>query len=300
MRAARVVWNVLKDAVNGFYEDDAMTLAAALAYYTALALAPLVVLMVTASSFIAPDLRVQLTDHIRMLAGPEAGEAVGAIIEAAQEQKELRSLAGMLGLLTLLFSATGILGQLQYALNRIWGVKAKPGQGWSSYVRKRLLSLGLLSGIFFLLIVSLGVDATLSALLGQVKVVWPVLSFFISLGVFVLLFATIYRYLPDVEIAWRDVWVGAALTAILFDLGKTGIGLYLGNSSVGSAYGAAGSLVVLLVWVYYSSLVMFFGAELTQVIAKLMGAPIVPSEYAVVIEPDKSMAAAAPANAASS
>ncbi|HYD49618.1 MAG TPA: YihY/virulence factor BrkB family protein [Terriglobales bacterium] len=284
MNPFRTVWDITKKSVNDFVEDDAMTLGAALAFYTALSLAPLVVLMVTASSFISPDLRVQLTAHIQELAGPEAGAAVGSIIAAAQEQRQLRTLAGLLGLATLLFSATGILGQLQYALNRIWGVKAKPGQGWLGYVRKRVLSLGMLAGIFFLLLVSLGVDATLSAVLGDVETVWPLMSFLISLGVFVVLFAAIFRYLPDVEIAWRDTWVGALITALLFDLGKTAIGLYIGNSSVGSAYGAAGSLVVLLVWVYYSSLVFFFGAEVTQAVSCRFGSPIVPDAHAVWID----------------
>lgn len=261
-----------------------MTLGAALSYYTALSLAPLVVLLVTASSFISPDLRGQLSAHIRSLAGPEAGDAVGAIIDAAREQRELRTVAGIMGLATLLFSATGILGQLQYALNRIWGVKAKPGQGWGGYLRKRILSLGMLVGIFFLLLVSLTVDAVLSAVLGELETVWPVASFLVSLSVFVLLFAAIYRYLPDVDIAWRDTWVGAILTALLFDFGKTAIGIYLGNSTIASAYGAAGSLVVLLVWVYYSSLVFFFGAELTQAVSSRLGGKIVPDEHAVWID----------------
>ena len=165
---------------------------------------------------------------------------------------------------------------MQSSLNAIWDVEAKPSEGVWGWLRKRLLSAGMIIALAFVLLVSLGISAAISAVMPSGGMIWDIVNFVVSLGVFTLLFAIIFKYLPDVSVQWRDVWVGAAVTAVLFAVGKTLIGIYLGKSSVASSYGAAGSLLILLLWVYYSSLLVFLGAEFTQVQAKVGGSPIQP------------------------
>jgi membrane protein len=196
--------------------------------------------------------------------------------------------ATIIAFATILFGATGVFTQLQTTLNHIFDVKPKPGQGIKGLLRARASAFGMLLGIGFLLLVSLVISAALSAagnyllgLLPGAEFVLQALNFVVSLAVITVLFAMIYRFLPDVKIAWRDVWFGAAVTALLFTIGKFLIGLYLGNSSVASVYGAAGSLVIVLLWAYYSSQILFFGAELTEVWARRRGSHIVPDEHAV-------------------
>jgi YihY family inner membrane protein len=196
----------------------------------------------------------------------------------------------MVGLATLAWSASSVFAQLQEALNTIWEVEPKPGAGLLGTVRRRVLSMTMVLGIGFLLLVSLVLSAGLAALgrffgglLPGAEALWQVVEFAVSFGVVTLLFAAIYKVLPDAEIRWGDVWVGAAATALLFALGKLLIGLYLGHASVGSTYGAAGSLLVLLVWIYYSAQILFFGAEFTQAYARRYGSRIVPAEGAVAV-----------------
>lgn len=284
MQTLKAAWDVVRLAVLDFFEDEATTLGAALAFYTALSFAPLIVLLITVTTFLGDDVRQQLLGQVRNLMGPKAGEMVTLVVQSADERRDLRTFAGLVGLASLALSAAGVMGQLQFSLNRIWGVRAKAGQGVGGWLRKRLLSFAMLIGAFLVLLLSLLADAILSAVLGGIHVIWPVVSLLLSLAVFTALFALLFRYLPDVEMAWRDVWVGALVTALLFTIGKAAVSLYLGNSSVGSAYGAAGSLLVLLVWVYYSSLIFFFGAELTQAAARRFGKPIAPNEHAVWLE----------------
>jgi membrane protein len=278
----------VKHAVTDFFDDDAMTLGAGLAFYSALSLAPLLVIALWIASIVSPSAREQIITQLTNLVGPEGGEAIRTIVENAAASPNLGTIAGIIGIATLLFSAAGVFGQLQHALNIIWDVKPKPGQGLWGWVRKRILSFGMLFGILFLLLVSLALSATITAMTQTIggavagnEIVLRAIDLVASLFIITLLFAAIYRYLPDVRIEWSDVWGGAFATAILFVAGKFAIGLYLGHSSVGSAYGAAGSLVVLLVWVYYSSLIVFFGAELTQAGAREFGHAIVPDEYAI-------------------
>lgn len=281
-------WTVLKTAVSDFFEDDALTLGAALAFYSALSMAPLIIIALWIASVVSPGARERIVEQITGLVGPEGGEAVRTIVENAAASPNLGTIAGVIGIATLLFSAAGVFGQLQHAMNIIWDVKPKPGQGIWGWIRKRILSFGMLFAILFLLLVSLALSAAVTgatqviggAFAGS-EIVMGALDIVVSLLVITLLFAAIFRYLPDVRIAWADVWGGALVTAILFVAGKFAIGLYLGHSSVGSAYGAAGSLVVLLVWVYYSSLIVFLGAELTQAGARQFGHGIVPDRYAV-------------------
>jgi membrane protein len=209
------------------------------------------------------------------------------MVQSAAQNRSTGVMATILGTAALLFGATGVFGELQDSLNTIWEVKPKPGRGWRGLVQDRLLSVGMVLAVAFLLVVSLVVSATLAAVgtfvggyVGALAPVWHAIDVLVSVAVLTALFAAIFKWLPDVHIAWRDVWIGAAVTAILFTLGKLLIGLYLGRSSVTSVYGAAGSLVILLLWVYYSAQILFFGAELTQVWANQYGSRVVPAANA--------------------
>lgn len=271
----RTAWDVTKRATSAFFASEALTHAAALAYYTALGMSPLLVLLLWLATFVGDETRQELLVQIQGLVGPEGGKAVGAIVENAKANPGLGSVAGLVSLATLLFSVSSVFGQLQYALNRLWNVKAAPSaSGWRLWIRKRLLSIGTFVSMGFLMVTSLSLTAAVTVVaehahdvLPGLDVVWQVVTALLALGVSALVFALVFKVLPDVKLAWRDVAVGALVTAVLFSLGRELIGLYLGQSSVGSAYGAAGSLVVLLVWVYYASLVVFFGAQITCVLA---------------------------------
>ncbi len=285
-------WEITRDTVNEFIADNAMQLAAALSYYAIFSLAPLLVIAVGVAGIIFGEAAAQkeILAQISDLAGPQAAEALTSVFQASGG-KEGGIMATIIGSALLLFGATSVFGQLQSSLNAIWNVEPKPGQGVMGFIRTRFLSLGMVFAIGFLLLTSLVLSAALSALDGYLntqfpgaEIIWQVVNFVVSLGVIALLFAVIFRYLPDAEISWRDVFIGALATSVLFNVGKFGIGLYLGNSSAGSAYGAAGSLVVVLLWVYYSSLILFFGAEFTQVYARRFGSRIQPSSHAVRVE----------------
>jgi membrane protein len=200
-------------------------------------------------------------------------------------------LATTIGVIVALFGASGVFGQLQDALNTIWGVKPKPGQGLWGFVRARFLSFAMVGGVCFLLLVSLTVESLLRGLSGYLKSLLPggdalalAVFFAFDLAVIIVLFALIFRYLPDAKIAWRDVWVGAALTAVLFVIGKFVLGLYLGSGAAGSAYGVASSLITLLLWVFYAAQLVLFGAEFTQVYANACGSHVQPEAHAVKVE----------------
>jgi membrane protein len=275
---------LLRQAVKDFFRDDAMTLGAALAFYTALSIAPLLVLLVWILSFFGYGDQQQIVDQAFLVMGPEAGKSLEGILQSANKRPEVGNVAGILGIGMLLFSASGAFGQLQHSLDVIWNVEPKPGQGIKGWIRKRLLSLGLVLTIGFLLAVSLAASTLLSAstdgVSGDRALALRIADIAAPFLLYAVLFALIYKLLPDVRIAWRDVAVGAIATALLFTIGKSVIGLYLGKTSLASAYGAAGSLVVLLLWVYYSSLIVFFGAELTQAWSRLFGRGIQPDANA--------------------
>jgi membrane protein len=216
----------------------------------------------------------------------------GIAQKASQPGKSLP--ATIIGVALALFGASAVFGQLQDALNTIWGVKAKPGGGIWAFLRTRFLSFAMVAGICFLLLVSLAIEALLKGFSHYVQSVLPggiviALTIYVvfDFAVVVLLFAMIFKFLPDVEIQWRDVWIGAVMTAILFGIGKWLLGFYLGSGAAGSAYGAASSLITLLLWVYYSSQILLFGAEFTQVYASRAGRGLKPAKYAVRIETKK-------------
>jgi membrane protein len=259
-------------AAKDFLEDKAPRLAAALSYYTAFSLPPLLVAVIGIAgiAYGVDEVREKIMAQVANLVGTDSAATLGeAVVEAQQSTGSGGAL--VLGVLTLLIGATGAFGQLQEALNTIWEVEPKKGKGLWRLLRSRLLSFSAILGTGFLLLVSLTVSTAVGALVDRASgIQWLApyiagLDIAASLIVITCLFALIFKVLPDTAIRWRDVWVGAALTAVLFVVGKFAIGFYLGVSDVGSAYGAAGSLIVILVWIYYSALILFFGAEFTQV-----------------------------------
>ncbi len=289
------LWTLLKDTFTAWSNDKVPRHGAALAYYTVLSLVPLLVVIITIIGFILGREVGQdyILEQIGNLVGPQSKETIKDMIQRASEPST-GIVATVVATGTLLFGASGVFAQLQDSLNSIWGVKPKEGRGLWGLIQDRFISFAALLGTGFLLLVSLVLSAALSAFghwfggwLPAPEVVLQALELLISLMVITGLFAMMFKVLPDAKVAWRDVWIGAALTALLFTIGKFAIGLYLGKSDVGSAYGAAGSLVIILVWVYYSAQILLFGAEFTQVYANKAGESIVPSENAMVADPEK-------------
>ena len=284
-------FDMIKESFKGWREDGALDLGAALAYYTIFSLAPLLLIVIAVAGLVwgREAVQGQLVGQLQGVVGPQGSQAIQTMIANAGQHGS-GVIATIIGVATILFGATGVFVQLQSAMDRVWNVEPRPGGGVWSFVRTRLLSFGMVLGIGFLLLVSLVVATAVSAIgtwvTGMVpgaKVLIEVLTFLVSFGIVTLLFAMIFKILPDVKIAWRDVWIGAVVTALLFTVGKFLIGLYLARSSVASTYGAAGSLVVLLLWIYYSSQILFLGAEFTEVYATRYGSRIEPSKHAVPV-----------------
>jgi len=288
------VFSLLKQTFQEWLEDKAPQLGAALAYYTVFSLAPLILVLLAIVGVIFRDDAAgawnKITQQMSYFLDPNALQVVQNIADKASQSGK-STIATIIGVALALFGASGVFGQLQDALNTIWGVKAKPSRGIWGFLRTRFLSFAMVAGICFLLLVSLAIEALLKGFSHYVQSVLPggiVIALTVYLifdfAVVVLLFAMIFKFLPDVKIQWRDVWIGAVMTAILFGLGKWLLGFYLGSGAASSAYGAASSLITLLLWVYYSSQILLFGAEFTQVHAARAGREFKPSEYAVRVE----------------
>lgn len=285
------VWRLLKESFQEWNQDKASRLAAALAYYTVFSLSPLLVLVLAIASlfFDQAAVRDQILAQAQNLMGQQGAEFIQSALENnSQPGSNSGLIATVVSVVLLLVGASGVFAQLQDALNTVWNVEERPDEGIMAVVRKRILSFGMILAIGFLLLVSLVVSALVAGLsqnLGQsvpgMEVVVQVVNFILSFAITTLLFALIYKYLPDVEIDWQDVWFGAAVTALLFSFGKLLIGLYLGQSSFASSYGAAGSVIIVLFWVFYSTQILFFGAEITQVFSRRFGSRINPDRHAV-------------------
>jgi membrane protein len=276
-------WTLLKDTFTKWSADKAPRLGAALSYYTVFSLVPLLVMTIAIAGLVFGKEAAQqsIMTQMESLVGPQSAAAVKQMLDIAQKPSS-GLLASLITLGTLLLGASGVFAQLQDALNTVWGVEPKAGRGVWGAIKDRFFSLVAVLGTGFLLLVSLVLSAALAAF-GKLFTGWlpghesllHVMDFVVSFGVITLLFAMMFKLLPDAKIAWRDVWIGAGLTSLLFTIGKFAIGLYLGKAEIGSAYGAAGSLVILLVWVYYSSQILLFGAEFTAVYANRYGSRIV-------------------------
>lgn len=269
---------VLKDTFREFGEDKAPRLGAALAYYTIFSIGPLLLIAVAMAGLFFGQEAAQgkISAELGKVFGAQMAKSLEQMVEAAAKPKS-GTIATIVGVITLMLGASGVFGQLKDALNTIWNVEKKKAAGILGFIKERFLSMAMVLGIGFLLLVTLVLDTAISAMGGYVsrfvggEAVAYVLSLVLSFLIATVLFAAIFRVLPDLKIAWHDVWFGAILTAILFVVGKWGLGIYLGKAAPGSAYGAAGSLVILLIWVYWSAQILFLGAEFTQVYARRFG-----------------------------
>ena len=282
-------WQLLKLTFGEWWNDDTFELSAALAFYTTFSIAPVLLIAVgIASFFLAPDTAEnEIVSEIQKMVGPQGVHAIRQVIESSRGfGKGIGAVS--VGIITFIIGATAVFGQLQAALNRIWDVKSKPDRGViMPLMIDRLRSFSIALCVGFLLLVSLVISALISGLqqymnnwLPGIPWFWQTANVIASFVVVAVLFAMIYKFLPDVRLSWSDVRIGAAVTALLFTGGKYLIGIYLGQTALGSAFGAAGSLAVLLFWVYYSALIGFFGAEFTQIYARRYGSGIQPQRYA--------------------
>ena len=288
--AKKSIWRILKQTFSEFGEDNVLRLSAALAYYSIFSIGPLLAIVVGLAglAFGADSVRHQIEQQLSGMLGKDATKMIESMMSAQKKGTSL--ITTIIGVIALLFGAAGVFGQLQDSLNTIWEVKTKPNAGIGNIIRTRFLSFSMVLGIGFLLLVSMALSTALAALTSRLGDSLPLaswvahgLDFLVSFGVITVLFAMIFKYLPDVRVPWSKVWIGAIGTTFLFSIGKILLGLYLGRASTASAYGAAGSVIVILMWIYYASVILFMGAEFTQVYAKQTGAVIRPSPYAVPV-----------------
>ena len=299
-------WHLSKEAATDWSHDRAPRLGAALAYYTVFSIVPLLLIIIAVIGLVFGEEAAQgaIMQQIAGLVGDQSASALKDMIRRA-DQPSTGVLSTVMAIGTLLVGASAFFGELQAALNTVWGLEPKEGRGIWGFIKSRFLSMATVLGTAFLLLVSLVLSTALSAVGAWFSGVLPLPEFvlqsinlLLSFVVITGLFALIFKVLPDAHIAWRDVWVGAALTAALFTIGKFAIGLYLGKSNVGSAYGTAGSLVIVLVWVYYSAQILLYGAEFTQVYANRRGERIVATKDATAADPKKATEQAEGAQAA--
>jgi membrane protein len=281
---------LIKDTFAEWNEDKVSRLAAALAYYTIFSLAPLLIIAIAIAGLVFGQeaAQNQIVGQIQGLVGREGAEAIQAMILNAS-RPGAGIVATIFGVVTLLFGASGLFAQLQDALNTIWEVTPRP-RGIIGMIQDRFWSFSMVLGTGFLLLVSLilsavlaGIATYLGSLMPGFVQLWTIVNFLVSFGVITILFALIYKVIPDAKVAWSDVWIGAIVTSFLFSIGRYLIGLYLGSSAIGSAYGAAGSFVIVLIWVYYSAQILLIGAEFTQVYATRYGSRIKPSKNAIPV-----------------
>lgn len=281
---------VVKNAFSGFSDDKVTKMSGSLAYATVFSLGPLLVVIISLCSlFLGKEaIEGKIYGQLRSFVGSDTAEQLQSIIKNASIQGQ-STLAIVIGGITLLVGATGVFAEIQDSINSIWGLKPKPKRGWLKMLQNRFLSFSVIISLGFLLLVSLGVTAFIDGFSdrlmhhfpGVTVVVFYIINLLITLIVITSIFSVIFKVLPDAQIKWKDVRAGAFTTALLFMLGKLGISFYISKSNVGSTYGTAGSLVVLLLWVYFSSIILYFGAEFTKAYAIKYGSEIHPNQYAV-------------------
>lgn len=290
------LWTVARKTFREWREDKGSRLAASLAYYAVFSLAPLLLIVIVVVGVVWGEeaAQGQIYAELEDATGADTAEMIQSLVNNVHES-QAGGLAAVIGIAGLLISATTIFAQLQDALNIIWDVKPRPGQGILGAVKRRATGFLVIGGIGLLLLLSLIIDTVLNAITGPASDVLPsaalgvllrIVNVLLSVGLLTLAFALVYKILPDVEIAWEDVWVGSLVTAILFVIGRYALTLYIARNSTASAYGAAGSLIIILLWVYYSAQIFFFGAEFTQVYARRHGKVIRPAENAIPLAPE--------------
>jgi membrane protein len=290
------LWQITRKTTTAWWEADPFRQSAVIAYYAIFSIPALLVIIITVAGWVFGQDAIQgeISDQIGSAVSADTAKDLEEMIAKAGERKS-SVWAAILSIVTLVFGATGVFVQMQTSLNQIWEVKVTAEKAWLKTIRDRLFSFGLIVSIAFLLLVSLIVSSVLSAfsdwmqsfLPDFILVVFQVLNFVLSLGVISVLFALMFKVLPDVKISWKDVWIGAIVTALLFTIGKTALGFYFGKADPASTYGAAGSIVLIMLWVSYSCMIVFFGAEFTKQFAVHFGREVQPAETAVKIEEKK-------------
>ncbi len=286
----KVLWQVLKDSFKGFSEDKITKLSGSLAYYTVFSMGPLLIVIISLCGFFfgREAIESSIYGQIRGFVGSDTALQIQEIIKNASLEGK-GTLALTIGIITLLIGATTVFAEIQDSINTIWGLKPKPKKGWVKMLQNRLLSFSVIISLGFLLLVSLGLSGIIDALSDRLRSRYPdvavtvfyIINLLVTITVVTLLFSVIFKVLPDARIKWRDVIAGAFTTALLFMIGKFAISFYISKSDIGTTYGAAGSLVILLLWVYYSSIILYFGAEFTKAYALRLGSEIHPNQYAV-------------------
>ncbi|TCJ14311.1 YihY/virulence factor BrkB family protein [Flaviaesturariibacter flavus] len=284
---------LLKQSFKGFSEDKVPKLSASLAYYTIFSLAPMLVVIISVAGFVLGQEAVsgQLYHQIGGIVGPDSAKQIQEMIASASLSGKT-TLSLIIGIITLLIGASSMFGEMQDSINGIWGLKVHPKAGIKAVIVNRIISFGMVATLGFLLLVSLAATALVEGLGGRLQRAMPglsvavlyILNLVLTVGVTTVLFAGIFKVLPDAKIKWKDVWIGAGFTALLFLIGKFLIGLYIAKSDIGSTFGSAGSLIVLLVWIYYSAIILYFGAEFTKHYLVEYGPGIQPNQYAVPME----------------
>jgi len=284
------LWTVLKNTFSGFSDDKITKLSASLAYYTVFSMGPLLVVLISLCGFFfkRDAIEGKVYGVLRDFVGNDTAIQLQEIIKNASVSSK-GTIAATIGVITLLIGATTVFSEIQDSINMIWGLKAKPKRGWLKMVQNRFLSFSVIISLGFLLLVSLAISGIIESISTRLQahfpdvavVVFYIVNLLLTLGISMLIFAVIFKVLPDAKIRWKDVMVGAIITAALFIIGKFCISIYISKTQVGSTYGAAGSLVVLLVWIYYSSIILYLGAEFTKAYAVKYGAAIHPNDYAV-------------------
>ncbi len=286
-------WTVLKNSFKGFINDKVPKLSGSLSYYMIFSMGPLLLIIITFSSIFFGRDAVEggVYRQLENFTGPDTAIQLQQIIKNASLSGKT-TIATIIGLITLLIGATSVFAEMQDSINSIWGVKAKPKKNWLKFLQDRVLSFSVIISLSFILLVSLGISALIESFGGFLKdrfpditvVIFYIINLLITMCITTFIFAIVFKVLPDAEIRWKDVLAGAVVTTVLFLLGKFGISFYISKTSVGSTYGPAGSLIILVVWIYYSSMILYFGAEFTKYYALQYGAPIHPSKFAVTVE----------------
>ncbi len=287
------VWQLLKKSTMEFVDGSDLKFGASLSYYTIFALPPLLIIIISLCGifFGAEAVRGEIYGQIAHFVGKDSALQIQEMIKNVALSRDT-VFATTIGVITLLVGASGVFGEIQDSINRIWGIKAKPNRGFAKFVRNRLVSFSMIVVIGFLMLVSLMLNATVELFNNKLQDIFPQMSVYLFYTInlallFVIitfLFAVIFKTLPDGKVSWKDALIGSTFTALLFMIGKSAIGFYLGSSKIATTYGAAGSLIIILLWVYYSALILYFGAEFTKVYAFTFGSKIIPNDYAVYVE----------------
>ena len=292
MKKVKLSFSLLKDSFSAFMDDNGLKLSAALSYYTIFSLVPMLLVIISVLNFFYKngDIQGELFGQITALVGANAAQQLLEILKNA-EMSNKSGVAAAIGIGTLLIGATGVFAEIQDSINFIWSIKSKPKKGWLQYLKNRLLSFSIILTLGFLLLISLGVNALVDLLSSRLEarfseasvVVFYIINMALLLTIITSLFTVIFKVLPDGHVRWRECIVGAAFTAVLFLIGKFVITFYIGQADLGATYGASASIVILLTWVYYSSIILYFGAEFTKIYAGLDGVAITPNKHAVLI-----------------